>query len=299
MTKHKSIHRYNRNYKNFNFSDLTPTADEEYLELTVELDSEGRVVTESKFSPDGELEEQSTYKYGDHGKLIEHELHYVVDDAREKRVLQRNEKGNVVSEIKYYGTEEGSRTNYEYDAKENIVVIVTLDEEGEFASREEIKYDDKGAVIERAILDDKKSIVSKTVFNYLSGTQIEEIESGANGQMISRTLNTFDEKGNELTSVQTNPEGKLISGVKNIYDDKGNVIEKIYKDFYSKNVKNEYDDQSRLLKQEIYDVNGMLIKRNAFVYDDEGNILEEQNYEMDSTRGGRDRHFGTRYVYND
>ena len=40
MTKHKSIHRYNRNYKNFNFSDLTPTADEEYLELTVELDSE-------------------------------------------------------------------------------------------------------------------------------------------------------------------------------------------------------------------------------------------------------------------
>lgn len=297
MTKHKTIHRYNRNYKNFNFSELTPTADEEYLELTVELDSEGRVVSESKFSNDGELEEQSTYKYGEHGKLIEHELFYVIDDAREKRVLQRNEKGNVISEIKYYGSEEGSRTNYEYDAKENITGILTLDEEGEFASQEVIDYNDKGAVIARTILDADNKVVSKTVFNYLSGTQIEEIETNSAGQMVSKTLNTFDEKGNELSSVQTNPEGKLISAMKNVYDDRGNVIEKIYKDFYSKNVKNEYDEQNRLLKQEIFDVNGMLVKRNAFVYDEEGNILEEQNYEMDSSRGGRDRHFGTRYEY--
>lgn len=297
MTKYKTIHRYNQNYKNFNFSDLTPEPEDEYLELTVELDAEGRVLSESKFSNDGELEERSTYVYGPLGKLIEHELFYVVDDAREKKVLTRNEKGNLVSEVKYYGDEEGARTNYEYDEKDNIVAIVNLDEEGEFVSREEIKYNENGGLAERVILDSEKNITTRTTFNYLSPTQIEEIELDGKGQLVSKTLNTFDEKGNELSSVQTNPQGKLISSLTNVYDENGNVIEKIYKDFYSKRVKNEYDEKNRLVKQEIYDTTGMLVKRNAFVYDDEGNVLEEQNYEMDSSRGGRDRHYGTRYEY--
>ena len=86
MTKYKTIHRYNQHYKNFNFSDLTPQAEEEYLDLTIELDADGKVVSESKFTTDGELEERSTFVYGPHGKLVEHELFYIVDDAREKRV---------------------------------------------------------------------------------------------------------------------------------------------------------------------------------------------------------------------
>ena len=110
-------------------------------------------------------------------------------------------------------------------------------------------------------------------------------------------MNTFDEKGNEVSTIQTNPQGKLISAVTNVFDEHGNIIEKIYKDFYSKKVKNEYDDLNRLIKQEIYDNSGMLVKRNAYVYDEEGNVLEEQNYEVDSSRGGRDRHYGTRYEY--
>ena len=271
MTKYKTIHRYNQHYKNFNFSDLTPQAEEEYLDLTIELDADGKVISESKFSTDGELEERSTFVYGPHGKLVEHELFYIVDDAREKRVLTRNEKGYLLSEVKYYGDEEGSRTNYEYDQKDNIVAIINLDEEGVFVSREEVKYDDKGVIVERVMIDSDNKVVSKTTFNYLSATQIEEIETDAKGQLTSKTMNTFD--------------------------DSGNIVEKIYKDFYSKKVKNEYDDLNRLIKQEIYDNTGMLVKRNAYVYDDEGNVLEEQNYEMDSSRGGRDRHYGTRYEY--
>ncbi len=297
MTKYKTIHRYNQHYKNFNFSDLTPQAEEEYLDLTIELDADGKVVSESKFTTDGELEERSTFVYGPHGKLVEHELFYVVDDAREKRVLTRNEKGYLLSEVKYYGDEEGSRTNYEYDQKDNIVAIINLDEEGVFVSREEVKYDDKGVIVERVMIDSDNKVVSKTTFNYLSATQIEEIETDAKGQLTSKTMNTFDDKGNELSTVQTNPQGKLISAISNVYDDRGNIVEKIYKDFYSKKVKNEYDDLNRLIKQEIYDNTGMLVKRNAYVYDDEGNVLEEQNYEMDSSRGGRDRHYGTRYEY--
>ena len=48
---------------------------------------------------------------------------------------------------------------------------------------------------------------------------------------------------------------------------------------------------------ELFDGNGILLRKNLYEYDDEGNVIAEQTYEMDTTRGGRDKHFGTRYEY--
>jgi hypothetical protein len=42
----------------------------------------------------------------------------------------------------------------------------------------------------------------------------------------------------------------------------------------------------------------MLLRKNMYEYDEEGNVSAEQTYEMDTSRGGRDRHFGSRYEYD-
>ena len=59
MKTYKTIKRYNQNFKNFNFSDLSPIADNEYLEMIIEFDSEGKVLSEMKYQPNGELEEEN------------------------------------------------------------------------------------------------------------------------------------------------------------------------------------------------------------------------------------------------
>ena len=295
--KIKSIRRFNQNYKNFNFSDLTSRADEEYLELTVLLDVNGNSSEEIKYLPTSEVEEKSSYEYDTNGKLASHTLLYAIDNFTEKRVLTRNEKGLLISEVKYYSGDSGEKTEYEYNEKDNVTAIIHYDEEGEFISREEIKYDDKGGLTERCTYDINKKIVSRITFTNPADNQIEEIDYDTNGAITSKTIIIFNDKGKELSSVQTNPQGKLITSVKNTYDERGNIIEKIYKDFYSKKVKFEYNDKDLLIVQELFDEQGLLLRKNMYEYDDDKNVIAEQTYEMDTTRGGRDKHFGTRYEY--
>ncbi len=295
--KIKSIKKFNQNYKNFNFSDLTSHADEEYLELAIQMNEGGNPTEEIKYTPEGILEEKNSYEFDANGKLLGHTLLYAIDNMTEKRVLTRNEKGFLISEVKYYGTDAGEKTAYEINDKDVISAIIHYDEDGEFISREEMNYYDSGSLSERCTYDKDKKILSKLTFSPLENDMIEEIEYDDSGAMTSKTIIKFNDKGKDLSTVKTNPQGKLISSITNIYDDRGNIIEKVFKDFYSKRVKYEYNDKDLLIIQELYDDNGMLLRKNMYDYDEDGNIIAEQTYEMDTTRGGRDKHFGTRYEY--
>ncbi len=295
--KIKSISRFNQNYKNFSFSDPTSRAAEEYLELKILLDENGNSLEEIKYTPEKVIEEKNSYEYDANKKLISHTLLYAIDNFTEKKVLSRNEKGLLISEVKYYGYDSGERTNYEYNEKDNVSTIIHFDEEGTFISREEIKYDDKGSLAERCTYDSESNKQSLITFTSPVNNQIEENEFDSKGALVSKTVIVFNDKGKELSSVQTNSQGKLITSVKNTYDERGNIIEKIYKDFYSKNVKFVYNEKDLLIIQELYDDSGLLLRKNMFEHDDEGNVIAERTYEMDTTRGGRDKHFGTRYEY--
>src|SRR5689334_22514153 len=110
--KIKNIKRYNRYFKSFNFSNTQEVAEEEHLESTTELDTNGETLSEEKFSADGELEERNTYVFNDKGKLIEHSLLYAAEDATEKRVLERDGEGKLIKETKYYGGDPGEHTEY-------------------------------------------------------------------------------------------------------------------------------------------------------------------------------------------
>lgn len=295
--KIKSIKRYNQNYKSFVFSDMPQSANEEYLEMEIFLDENGNAKEELKYTVDSVLEEKNSYEFNSNGKLLSHELLYAIDDISEKRVYNRNDKGFLVSEIKYYGSDSGERTEYEYNDKNNVTAIVNYDEEGQFISREEITYDEKDNLIQRKTLDSDGRQVLKVVFTPPDNNQIDEIEYNSKDEIVSSTIIKFHENGKELSTVQTNPQGKLITSIINTYDDRGNIIEKINKDYFSKKIKYEYNDKDLLITQELFDDNGMLLRKNMFEYDDEGHVIAEQTYEMDTTRGGRDKHFGTRYEY--
>lgn len=298
MTKKiKSIKRFNQNYKNFSFSDLTNRAEEEFIEFIIRMDDNGNAIEESKFSSDGTLEEKNSFEYDSNNKLIGHTLFYALDDMTEKRLLTRNEKGQLLSETKYYGSESGEKTQYEYNDKGNISAILIFDEDGTFVTREEILYDASGSLSERCTKDANNNILKRITLSPMVENKIEELEYDDKGILVSKSVITLNDKGKELSTVQTNPQGKLISSVSNTYDDRGNITKKVYKDFYSKSLLYEYNEKDQLVVQELFDDNGLLLKKNLYEYDEEGNIITEQTYEMDTTRGGRDKHFGTRYDY--
>jgi YD repeat-containing protein len=295
----RTIRKFNQLYKSFSFSDFEPKAEEEFLESIIELDANGNVLLESKFESSGELEEKNTFSYESHGKLAEHVLLYAAEDVTEKRMLNRDEKGRLLEEIKYYGDDSGERTTYVYDDKDNLIERKYYDEEGDFQTQETFAYDDKGSLAEHKKFDKNGKIEEHHTFAHDdSDHSVIETELNPDGSLLSKTVFRFDANGKELTSMKTTADGKLISAVNTVYDEKGNVLEKQYKDFYSKTIRYAYDEENRCISNELYDGNGLLLRKNGYEFDDDGNVKMEHAYEMDTTRGGRDRHFGTRYEYD-
>jgi len=296
--KIKTVKRLSQRYKNFSFSELMTKADEEFLESIIEMDSMGNILFESKFDNQGELEEKNTLTYTTEGKLLEHILHYAMDDMSEKRLLKRDEKGRLLEETKYYGEESGEKTSYEYNEKDNLSAIIEYDEDGQFISREAIKYDEKGGVAERIKTDEKNDVIERILFEKTNDDKvILEKEFGADGELRSVSTIAFDENGKEISIHQSSPDGKLMSGVLTSYDEKGNVLERKYKELHGKIVKYEYDENDRIVTQEIFDNSGLLLRKNIYEYDESGNLLAEQTFEMDNSRGTKEKHFGTRYEY--
>jgi hypothetical protein len=295
--KIKNIKRYNRYFKTFNFSNTQEVAEEEHLESNIQLNENGDTLSEEKFSVDGELEERNTYAYNDKGKLTEHSLLYAAEDATEKRVLERDEAGRLLKETKFYGGDTGEHTEYVYNSEGEPVERKNFDEEGNFISRDVFTYDGKGSLSEQVSYDVKEKIISKITYATAEDKSIEQCEYDGNGKLQNKTVIKFGEGGKETSSVQTTPEGKLISSITSVYDERGNVKERHYKDFYSKTIRYQYDDQDRCTMQELFDGNGTLLRKNMYEFDEQGNLSTEQTYEMDTSRGGRDKHFETRFEY--
>ncbi len=295
--KIQTIRRFHQEFKSFRYTDMTPVASSEYLEAVTEVDQNGNITIESKFDMDGELEERNTYTYDQLGKMTEHILYFAIDDVYEKRVLIRDDKGNALSETKYYGGEAGEKTEYEYATDGKIVGVRYYDEEGDFFQHEVLTYNEKRNPLERITYnkDDKK--IQHITFLSDDQYKIIDEEYDAKGALLSRTEIQLNENGKESKSFQTNAQGKVIASVENIYDDRGNVIRRVHKDFHPKTVKFVYDEQDRLIEQELFDGNGTLLRKNLYDYDDDGNMMSEQTYEIDSSRGGKDKHYALRYEY--
>ena len=135
------------------------------------------------------------------------------------------------------GDDSGERTTYAYDDKDNLAERKYYDEEGEFQSHETFSYNEKGIITEHKKMSHEGKIEQHRTFTHNDDKTVLESEFNPDGSLASKTLYKFDEAGKELSSVQTTADGKLISGVTTVYDDRGNVLEKQFKDFYSKTVR--------------------------------------------------------------
>jgi uncharacterized protein YuzE len=295
--KIKNIRRFNQQFQALSFSELMRTADAEFLEFVAELDEQGNPLLESKFDAEGQLEERNEFSYDNNGKLIAHTLFYAVDDVSEKKQFKRDDKGRLIEEVKIYGEDIGERIQYEYDEHGRICSIIRYDEEGDFDFRESLTYNLKGDMESRIKYGSNDRLIESFLFNFPDERTIEEKELDAAGKVVGVTLVKKDEAGREVSSVQTTAEGKLISSMLATYDVNGNVIQKQYKDFYSKTVCYAYDESNRMISQELFDATGLLLRKNVYEYDEFDNLLTEKVFEIDASRAGRDKHYQSRYEY--
>jgi hypothetical protein len=292
----KRVKRFAATYRSLAAVGSEPAS--EYLENLVEFDGQGNVSRESKFFPDGNAEEISSYEYDSGGRMTGHLLEYVPDETSEKKVLERDGEGRITRETKYYGEFAGEHTDYVYNADGLITEVKSFDEEGDFSMREEITYDDKKQIASRSFFDNEGKLNEKRVFAIAAdGLSVEEQVFDQAGTLKSNRTTKLNPEKKETDVVEKTGQGKLVSATHSVYDLNGNLIERHFKDFYSKVLKYAYDEQNRCISEELFDDHGTLLRKQIFEYDNEGRLVAEQNYEMDMTRGGRDKHQSLRYEY--
>jgi len=296
-SKIKQVKRFATVFRSFAVAD-TGEEGYEYLEHLVEYDVRGNVIRETKFLEDGSPEEVNSYSYDASDKLTGHTLEYVPDETSERRAIERDCEGRIVSEQKFYGELSGERTDFEYSENGLVCGIKSYDEEGDFSTREEITYDEKKQMVQRATYDKDNALVEKRELNYAEdGRAVEEKLFGKDGNLQKTTTARRDDQGREVETVERTGQGKLISSVTSVYNEKGNLLERLSKDFNSKILRYTYDEQNRCTGEELFDENGTLLRKLVIELDNDGRVLAEQSYEMNAMRGVRDKHQAIRYEY--
>jgi antitoxin component YwqK of YwqJK toxin-antitoxin module len=297
MPKIKSIKRYTFEHKMLKFGEANDH-ETEYLSLITHYDDKGNMSEEQKVNPENEVEEINTFTYNENGKLMEHVMLMVMDDAKEILKNERDDKGRLVKEQKYYGNDPGEATMYVYNDKDEVIEIHKTDEEGEGLSKEVIEYNEKGNIVKRTKYDGSGTISEKTEIGYDDRENISsKTEYDEKNNLKSKTEYSYDDKNALVSSVEKNAAGKLTESITYQYDVLGNVVERNIRDFHPRKIKFVYDDKNHCIEEEVYDQHGNLAAKNIYEYDEQGNVISELNYNMDINRMSRENNTGHRYEY--
>ena len=242
-------------------------------EYTYEFDNAGHIVKECYYSG-GSIANTTERNYSDSG-IITDESYYGFGNRLES-YKEFDEEGNLAKETFYkYGDEVTEIDLYNSDGllicKESFdyshyIVRFEYDEAGiligeyeeDYDENDNIKYtyedtyDSEGNLIKRIITDaDGNSYEA-------AATQIDEdgnkrviYQYGADGEIMFRTEEEYDDDGNLLSKVSyaVYDGDRVLSCEEYSYDDEGRVIDKIYELVDVTETRYEYSDEGYLYKE--------------------------------------------------
>ena len=269
----------------------------EFLLQEVLFDEKGNVIVDSKYNADGELEERHSYTFNQNGSLVSHSVEMPLDDVIERFVYKRNESDQLVHVTKFYGNDEGERTEYISNENNLPIEITYYDADAQKESVEKFKYNEKQEVVEKTVLsflDDSQSKNYSYEYNDKGLLMRYEVEGEGEKTITTYNYNTHDL---EEKCTQVNANGKKTLEIISEYDENLRLVKKTTRGYYTRITTLAYDEQGRLLEELLSDENNYVISRNAFQYNDDGRVEEEVIYETDLTRAGRDTHMMLRYEY--
>ncbi len=293
----KAIRKYSTPIKSLLRSVSDQDSVPEVLTHEEEYNGKNLLVLEKKYDMDGELEEVHSYTYDDQGRLLNHLLEIPEDGISERFETSRNADGNQTKIVKYYGDDEGEKTEYVYGTNAQVVKIMRYDADGEFEAAEDLEYDDQSKLMVRRI----SSPVEGNKYYRFSYDEksnlIKEEDFDENDQLSAYVEIDYDDEERETYVSRFNEAGKMISQLLSEYDELGRIKRKIAKSSHVRITAFEYDEQGRVIEESLSDQNDFVISRTRLTYDDDGRIAGETIYETDLTRSGRDTHLSNRFEY--
>lgn len=243
------------------------------------FDEQGNVVEQVKYNPDGSEDERAKFEYDQKGRLVEERIIYELSESDEIRKIEYDDAQNIRTETQYYGGEPGEQVITRLNGDDDVVEVRQTDEEGELVFVQTIEYYKKGLVSEEKEMDGEGNLIKKVTSTYdgndlLTGQEIESYDEHLPSHVIEVT------RGDNKEIIESlNEDGKAFQRRTRKFNAKGQMIEFINEDytesFNNRIQKLEYDDRDNIVKNEVFDMNGNLTRKQEFTYG-EGNLPKEE-----------------------
>jgi len=272
----------------------------EFLSVHAIYDDKGNIVEEHKTDEETGALEKNFYFYDPAGKMIKHEL--VIDSEGISEIFEynRDEKGRLLTEIKYYGDDPGEKSIYEYGASDQPVKIERFDSDGEPEAIEKITYNERDLPVEHLKLDPTGKLIEKSIIGYSEQDKpLEKKVYGPDGKLIRETFLQYNEQGELSRIVERNGEGKITSDIHTYYDERGNITERSIRDFHPRVLRFKYDENDNCIEEEMLDENGNLTMRSVYTFDEQNRVVTESGYFMDMNRSHQMANTRARYEYEE
>lgn len=240
----------------------------EFLETESHFDEKGNLVRELKYEPDNTGCEVLEFEYNEKGQLTRQRMSAEGESEIEETIkFEHDDKGRLLKEVKYYGTDEGEVILIEYGAHDKPVRVTRSDPDGDPESEEIMEYDGADKLISHKVknLSEGTELISQFAYNDDGKPKMKE-DTDENGYLITKVIFEYDEKGLLTKETELNSDDELISEIFSQYDERENIVQRDIRDFNSRKLVFEFDDNDNCIKEEIYDENGKMIMKTVFEF---------------------------------
>lgn len=203
-----------------------------FLTIEYEYDGFGNIVKETEYGENHALSRSTEYNYDGNGLLIKTTGFTAVDAENLEESYhidcQYNDGGQLIREDRMSAEGEyESITEYEYDADGKLSIEKIFEGSSTLVAQYEYSYDDAGNDVEcvRKDLLEELFITEKCSFDD-KGRLTEKTVTDMSGNVIERTEKEYDEYGNEIRCTVYGDDGLIRSETVNEYsfDKWGNTV---------------------------------------------------------------------------
>ncbi|MEO5642148.1 MAG: hypothetical protein ABIQ40_20100 [Bacteroidia bacterium] len=236
-----------------------------------DMKNDGQLIEEVEYDEDGTVLHKTSNTFDEKNRIVVHEL-YTEGVLAEKTIYERDEKGNVIKEIREFDEGFPLTMNFRIDEEGRVVEIRVDDSDGDLQKRETFTYHSvwKDKVVTHEVYDeeDKVTLKEENEWEEREG-EIKAKKFNVNDYSLDRYRRTefFDPRSREdkIAMATFNNKEKVTEYVKVIFDENGRELEEhsiSVNDSDNFIVYYTYDDKDRVVLQEQHQHDKIMSKIN-------------------------------------
>jgi hypothetical protein len=258
----------------------------------------GKLLRETHWSADGQLEQAMVYKYTSKGFLLSEELLDHDESVLEKRTFEADSNNRIACEMLHYADGSADLIKYFRDTQNRIIRKEYFAEDDFLEVVETFEYDGEQLVKELKT-DNEGNLNSESDYTYNEiGKLVEAVVNNPEEEYWLRKIYTYDDQGGLTTVTSYNQANTPLERFTYLNDEKGWPV-KITEENkrHSITTEIEYNDKGEIVFQAELDQQGQLIKQLEKTYDESGLLTDTQILVRDFNTGvSRSYRLTNRYV---